>query len=77
MYEQVPPPTIEQAWEMSREEVLSVIGSGVETLRDQFYRHYVDTTLLKDLAHYFAELTSILEAKTAIDYYAGAGQDNR
>lgn len=73
MYKQEPPPTIEQAWEMSRQELFPVIGSMIETLRDQFYRPYVDTTLLNDLAHYFEELTTILESKTAIDYYAQAG----
>ena len=71
------PPTIEEAWDMDRDDLFYVIASGIETMRHVFEQPYIDTTMFNELSHYVAELSEILEAKTAIDYYAGAGQDNR
>ena len=65
------PPTIEEAWDMDREDLFYVIASGIETMRHVFEQPYIDTTMFNELSHYVAELSEILEFKTAVEYAAG------
>ena len=65
------PPTIEEAWDMDREDLFYVIASGIETMRYVFEQPYIDTTMFNELSHYVAELSEILESKTVVEYAAG------
>ena len=65
------PPTIEEAWDMDREDLFYVIASGIETMRYVFEQPYIDTTMFNELSHYVAELSEILEFKTAVEYATG------
>lgn len=65
------PPTIAEAWDMDREDLFYVIASGIETMRHVFEQPYIDTTMFNELSHYVAELSEILEFKTAVEYAAG------
>ena len=65
------PPTIEEAWDMDREDLFYVIASGIETMRYVFEQPYIDTTMFNELSHYVAELSEILEFKTAVEYTTG------
>ena len=65
------PPTIEEAWDMDREDLFYVIASGIETMRHVFEQPYIDTTMFSGLSHYVAELSEILESKTVVEYAAG------
>lgn len=65
------PPTIEEAWDMDRDDLFYVIASGIETMRHVFEQPYVDTTMFNELSHYVAELAEILEFKTAVEYTTG------
>ena len=65
------PPTIEEAWDMDRDDLFYVIASGIETMRHVFEQPYIDTTMFSGLSHYVAELSEILESKTVVEYAAG------
>ena len=65
------PPTIEEAWDMDRDDLFYVIASGIETMRYVFEQPYIDTTMFNELSHYVAELSEILESKTVVEYAAG------
>ena len=65
------PPTIEEAWDMDRDDLFYVIASGIETMRYVFEQPYIDTTMFNELSHYVAELSEILESKTVVEYTAG------
>ena len=65
------PPSIEEAWDMDREDLFYVIASGIETMRYVFEQPYIDTTMFNELSHYVAELSEILESKTVVEYTAG------
>ena len=65
------PPTIEEAWDMDREDLFYVIASGIETMRHVFEQPYIDTTMFSGLSHYVAELSEILESKTVVEYTTG------
>ena len=65
------PPTIEEAWDMDRDDLFYVIASGIETMRHVFEQPYIDTTMFSGLSHYVAELSEILESKTVVEYTTG------
>ena len=65
------PPSIEKAWDMDAEDLFYVIASGIETMRYVFEQPYIDTTMFNELSHYVAELSEILEFKTAVEYATG------